>query len=78
MTFISSFHYQLFLAVAVISMSFTPLLMQISRPFSNLLLKLPLPEKLVDGIFPLPQVDIPVIQNHLVFIGKDSRALNFR
>jgi CPA2 family monovalent cation:H+ antiporter-2 len=50
--------------------------MQISRPISNLLLKLPLPRKLVDGIFPLPQVDIPVFKNHLVFIGKDSRALN--
>ena len=73
---ISTFHYQLFIAVAVISMSFTPLLMQVSRPFSNLLLKLPLPGKLVEGIFPLPQVDIPEFRNHLVFIGKDSRALN--
>jgi CPA2 family monovalent cation:H+ antiporter-2 len=71
---ISSFHYQLFLAVAVISMSLTPLLMQISRPFSNLLLKLPLPAKLVDGIFPLPQIDIPELRGHLVLIGKDSRA----
>jgi CPA2 family monovalent cation:H+ antiporter-2 len=73
---LSTFHYQLFIAVAVISMSFTPLLMQVSRPFSNLLLKLPLPRRLVDGIFPLPQVDIPEFRNHLVFIGKDSRALN--
>jgi CPA2 family monovalent cation:H+ antiporter-2 len=73
---ISGFHYQLFLAVAVLSMSATPLLMRISRPLSNLLLKLPLPKKLVDGIFPLPQIDIPEFSNHLVFIGKDSRALN--
>jgi CPA2 family monovalent cation:H+ antiporter-2 len=73
---ISTFHYQLFIAIAVISMSFTPLLMQVSRPLSNLLLKLPLPKKLVEGIFPLPQVDIPEFRNHLVFIGKDSRALN--
>jgi monovalent cation:H+ antiporter-2, CPA2 family len=73
---LSLFIYQLFIAVAVITMSFTPLLMQISKPFSNLLLKLPLPVKLVDGIFPLPQLDIPEFRNHLVFIGKDSRALN--
>jgi CPA2 family monovalent cation:H+ antiporter-2 len=73
---ISTFHYQLFIAIAVISMSFTPLLMQVSRPFSNVLLKLPLPKKLVEGIFPLPQVNIPGFKNHLVFIGKDSRALN--
>ncbi len=73
---ISSFYYQLFLATAVITMGLTPLLMQVSRPFSNLLLRLPLPDKLVNGIFPLPQVDIPELKNHLVFIGKDSRALN--
>jgi CPA2 family monovalent cation:H+ antiporter-2 len=73
---LSTFIYQLFIAVAVISMSFTPLLMQVSRPFSNILLKLPLPKKLVDGIFPLPELDIPEFKNHLVFIGKDSRALN--
>lgn len=73
---ISSFYYQLFLAVAVITMALTPLLMEVSRPFSNLLLRLPLPDKLVNGIFPLPQVDIPELKNHLVFIGKDSRALN--
>lgn len=73
---LTTFHYQLFIAVAVISMSLTPLLMQVSRPVANLLLRLPLPKKLVDGIFPLPQIDIPELRNHLVFIGKDSRALN--
>lgn len=73
---ITTFHYQLFIAVAVISMSLTPLLIQVSRPIANLLLKLPMPKKLVDGIFPLPQIDIPEFRNHLVFIGKDSRALN--
>jgi CPA2 family monovalent cation:H+ antiporter-2 len=73
---LNTFHYQLFIAVAVISMSLTPLLMQISRPMATALLKLPLPTKLVEGIFPLTQVDIPEFKNHLVFIGKDSRALN--
>jgi|WetSurSiteA1Bulk_404760.scaffolds.fasta_scaffold00706_13 monovalent cation:H+ antiporter-2, CPA2 family len=73
---ITDFHYQLFIAVAVISMSLTPLLIQVSRPIANLLLRLPMPKKLVDGIFPLPQIDIPEFRNHLVFIGKDSRALN--
>ncbi|MBN2814432.1 MAG: cation:proton antiporter [Bacteroidales bacterium] len=73
---ITDFIYQLFLATAVISMALTPLLMQVSRPIANLLLKLPLPAKLVDGIFPLPQIEIPEIRDHLVFIGKDSRALN--
>jgi monovalent cation:H+ antiporter-2, CPA2 family len=73
---LTTFHYQLFIAVAVISMALTPFLIQISRPMANLLLKLPLPKRIVDGIFPLPQIDIPELKNHLVFIGKDSRALN--
>lgn len=69
-------YYQLFLAVAVISMSVTPLLMIASRPVANLMLRLPLPRWLVDGLFPLPQIEIPEYKNHVVFIGKDSRSLN--
>jgi CPA2 family monovalent cation:H+ antiporter-2 len=30
----------------------------------------------VEGIFPLPQIELPELRDHLVFIGKDSRALN--
>ena len=74
---ITPYHYQLFLAVAVISMALTPLLMRVSRPLSSLMLnKLPIPKKIVDGIFPLPENNIPEIKGHLVFIGRDSRALN--
>jgi CPA2 family monovalent cation:H+ antiporter-2 len=73
---LSPYHHQLFLTVAVISMALTPLVIKVSRPLSSLLLKLPLPKKMVDGIFPLPQIDIPEMRGHLVIIGKDSRALN--
>jgi CPA2 family monovalent cation:H+ antiporter-2 len=73
---VSEFHYQLFLSVAVITMSVTPIHMLGSKRMANTLLKLPLPKVLVDGLFPLPAVDIPVLSNHVVFIGKDSRALS--
>ena len=73
---IPQYYYQLFLAVAVISMSITPLLIMISRPVATELLKLPLPRILVEGLFPLPQIEIPKYKNHVVFIGKDSRSLN--
>lgn len=66
--------YQLFLSVAVITMSISPFLIQISRPLANQLLKLPIPEIMRKGIFPLPEIDIPSMSKHLVFIGKDSRA----
>lgn len=68
--------YQLFLSAAVITMSVTPLHMLASKRIANGLLKLPLPSRLVNGMFPLPEIDIPEMKDHIVFIGKDSRALS--
>lgn len=75
-TIISQFYYQLFLAVAVITMSLSPFLIKGAKPLANLLLKLPLPKLLVDGLFPLQQIDVPTLSKHLVIIGKDSRSMN--
>ncbi|MRR24307.1 sodium:proton exchanger, partial [bacterium] len=69
-------HYQLFLAVAITSMALSPLMIQVSKPLANLILRLPLPPFIVNGLFPLKQVDIPEISKHVVLIGKDSRAIN--
>ena len=73
---ITPVHFQLFLAVAITSMALSPLLIQVSRPLANLILRLPLPPFLVEGLFPLKQVEIPEISKHVVLIGKDSRAIN--
>jgi monovalent cation:H+ antiporter-2, CPA2 family len=73
---ITNYYYQLFLAVAIITMSISPFLIQASKPFANLILKLPLPKYLVDGLFPLDQIKVPELKDHLVLIGKDSRSLN--
>jgi CPA2 family monovalent cation:H+ antiporter-2 len=69
-------HYQLFLAVAITSMALSPMLIQVSKPLANLILKLSLPPFLVNGLFPLKQVEIPELKSHIVLIGKDSRAIN--
>jgi len=68
--------YQLFLAVAIITMMITPLNMLASKKIANAFLKLPLPPRLVNGMFPLPEIVLPELQDHIVFIGKDSRALS--
>jgi CPA2 family monovalent cation:H+ antiporter-2 len=73
---ITPIHYQLFLAVAITSMALSPLMIQVAKPLAGLILKLPLPPFMVNGLFPLRQVDIPRISNHVVLIGKDSRAIN--
>jgi len=72
----SDFYFHLFLAVAVITMSISPFLILISKPLANVLLKLPIPKRMVEGIFPLQQIDLPELKNHIVLVGKDSRSLN--
>ncbi len=72
---ISDFYYKLFLAVAVISLSTTPFLMRASLPLANLLLRLPLPNFIVNGLFPLKEMIIPDLKGHLVIIGKDTSAI---
>jgi monovalent cation:H+ antiporter-2, CPA2 family len=72
---ISRYYFQLFLAVSVITMAFTPFAIKLSSPIANMMLKLPLPEFLVNGLFPLKEMVIPEMTNHLVIIGKDASAL---
>ena len=72
---ISDYYYQLFLGVAIISMSITPITIQIAKPISKILLKLPLPKIMVKGLFPLKEISVPRLSNHIVFIGKDARSM---
>ncbi|MEX0982618.1 MAG: cation:proton antiporter [Bacteroidales bacterium] len=72
---ISNFYFQLFLAVSVTTMAITPFLIKFSSPLANRLLKLPLPDFLVNGLFPLKEIAIPELKNHLVIIGKDASAI---
>ncbi|NMC62739.1 MAG: sodium:proton exchanger, partial [SAR324 cluster bacterium] len=72
---LSNYSYQLFLAVSVLTMASSPFLMQLGAPFSKILLRLPLPKFLVEGLFPLKEIEVPDIKNHLVIIGKDASAI---
>jgi monovalent cation:H+ antiporter-2, CPA2 family len=72
---IPPYYYQLFLAVAIVTMSVSPFIMQFSKPFANLLSRLPIPTMLVKGLYPLKEIEIPELKNHLVIIGKDSSAI---
>lgn len=72
---IPDFYYQLFLAVAVITIAATPFMIRLSLPLYSFLLKLRLPKIVVDGLFPLEEMTIPGLKNHLVIIGKDASAV---
>lgn len=73
---INEYYFQLFLSVAVITMAITPLLMNGSNSFANALLKLPLPKFVVNGMFPLKEIQFPSIKDHIVIIGKDETAVH--
>lgn len=73
---ISDFHYQLFLSVAIVTMALTPFLIRSSKYLATAGLRLPLPKRIVEGLFPLRQIEIPRLEHHVVFIGKDARTLN--
>jgi CPA2 family monovalent cation:H+ antiporter-2 len=73
---VTPYLYQLFLSVAVVTMAVSPFLITAARPIANQLLRLPLPSFLVKGLFPLKEIIVPNLSNHLVLIGKDSRVLN--
>ena len=73
---LEDYFYQLFLAVAIITMSISPFLIMLGKRIADQLLKLPIPKVMIEGLFPLKQIEIPKLENHLVLIGKDSRAQN--
>ncbi len=73
---LDDFYYQLFLAVTIVSMAASPFLIMIAKPTANMMLKLPIPKFLIKGLFPLLEIEVPEMQNHIVLIGKDSRSLN--
>ncbi|MFQ3675871.1 MAG: cation:proton antiporter, partial [Endomicrobiia bacterium] len=74
---LTEYYYQLFLATAIVTMALSPLLIQISRPVSEQLLqRFPIPEILKEGLFPLKQIEIPQMNKHIVFIGRDSRSIH--
>lgn len=72
---ISGYFYQLFLAVAIITMSASPFLIKFASKISDLFLRLPMPDLLRNGLFPLKEMPVPELKNHLVIIGKDNSAL---
>jgi len=73
---LTDYYYQLFLAVTIVSMAASPFLIMVSKPVANVLLRFPIPPFLVKGLFPLQEIEVPAMQNHIVVIGKDSRSLN--
>jgi CPA2 family monovalent cation:H+ antiporter-2 len=63
-------HYQLFLAVAVLTMAATPFIISLAPRFADRILQIPLPIKLKTGLWPGPErKSHKKLKQHLVIIG---------
>ncbi|OGP95402.1 MAG: potassium transporter KefB [Deltaproteobacteria bacterium RBG_16_47_11] len=62
-------HYQMFLAISIITMAVTPFLMAAAPALAQVLLRLPLPRKWKRGSYPLREVKRIHEKDHLIIIG---------
>ena len=62
-------NYQLFLAFAVISMAATPFIIALAPRAAAVILRLPLPKRLISGFHPVTETKFEGKKDHLVIIG---------
>ena len=79
---IDGYFYQLFLAIAILSMSLTPIFIIFSKQIVSFFEKLPMPNVFRTGIKKLPQPNVPNISEHTILVGQLEsgsllRSLNF-
>lgn len=61
--------YQMFLAVAILSMAATPFIIAVAPGLANMLVQLPLPDRLKSGLSPVAAQEPDDQTDHLVIIG---------
>ncbi|MDO9097850.1 MAG: cation:proton antiporter [Candidatus Methanoperedens sp.] len=66
---ISGYQYQVFLASSIITMAFTPFMIQGSGRFSGFIEKLPLPEAMRSGRFHVNEFEKTKLKNHVIVVG---------
>jgi CPA2 family monovalent cation:H+ antiporter-2 len=63
-------HYQLFLAVTILTMAATPFIISLAPRFVDRILQIPIPVKLKTGLWPMPEKkNHKKLKQHLVIIG---------
>ncbi|MBW2005728.1 MAG: cation:proton antiporter [Deltaproteobacteria bacterium] len=62
-------NYQMFLACSVLSMAATPFLMTLAPRIADIILRLPLPKRLISGFYPVSEIKVKGQKDHLIIIG---------
>lgn len=65
----SQYYYQLFLAVAILTLSLSPAFINLSATIANFASSLPLPKKLKTGFSPPLQENGVLLQDHVIIVG---------
>ncbi|PXF57596.1 MAG: potassium transporter KefB [Deltaproteobacteria bacterium] len=61
--------YQMFLACSVLTMAATPFVIALSPRLAELVLCLPLPEKVISGFSPVAEIEAKTKKDHLIIVG---------
>jgi CPA2 family monovalent cation:H+ antiporter-2 len=61
--------YQMFLAFSILSMAATPFIIKLAPRAADIILRLPLPKRLISGFYPVPEIKVKGKKDHLVIIG---------
>ncbi|MGV8964323.1 MAG: cation:proton antiporter [Candidatus Saccharimonadaceae bacterium] len=69
---IDNYFYQIFLAVAILSMSVTPVFIIFSKPITSFFSKLPMPRIVREGRKKLPKRHVPELRGHTILVGKSQ------
>ncbi len=69
-------YYQIFLAFSVLTMAATPFIINLAPRIADIVLKIPLPQKLINGFFPVPEIKVSNPKDHLVIVGYGVNGRN--
>ncbi len=68
--------YQMFLACSVLTMAATPFVIALSPRLAELVLRLPLPEKVISGFSPVAEIEAKRKKDHLIIVGYGVNGSN--
>jgi len=61
--------YQMFLAFSVLSMAATPFIITLAPRAADIILRLPMPKRLISGFYPVSEIKVKGKKDHLIIIG---------